>query len=323
MGLFDKKECDICGGKIGMLGNKKLSDGNMCKDCAKKLSPWFTERKQSSVSDIKAQLDYREQNKNAVSAFNVTRTIGQNTKLLIDDNNRKWTVSNSSSPLSENPDILDFSQAGSVELNINESRTEQYQNIDGERRSYNPPRYEFSYDFDAVIRVMNNPYFDHIPFSISNGYVHTGDRNMGGSAGMATSGWNVNNHGSFGSDYETREYYECVNIGNELKQAIDNMRGQGGMPQGNMGGMPQGNMGGMIPGMQNNAGFMANGNNMGGMNQGMQQQGMQTPGMQQQGMQQQGMQTQGMQQPQGGGFCQFCGSPLNGGRFCSNCGAQN
>ena len=36
MGLFDKKICDICGEKIGLLGNRKLDDGNLCKDCAKK-----------------------------------------------------------------------------------------------------------------------------------------------------------------------------------------------------------------------------------------------------------------------------------------------
>ena len=35
MGLFDKKVCDICGEKIGLLGNRKLDDGNLCKDCAK------------------------------------------------------------------------------------------------------------------------------------------------------------------------------------------------------------------------------------------------------------------------------------------------
>ena len=27
-----------------MLGNRKLEDGNLCKDCAKKLSPWFDDR---------------------------------------------------------------------------------------------------------------------------------------------------------------------------------------------------------------------------------------------------------------------------------------
>ena len=37
--VFEKKECDICGGEIGLLGNRKLDDGNLCKECAKKLSP--------------------------------------------------------------------------------------------------------------------------------------------------------------------------------------------------------------------------------------------------------------------------------------------
>ena len=50
MGLFDKKICNICGEKIGLLGNRKLDDGNLCKDCAKKLSPWFEERRHSSDS---------------------------------------------------------------------------------------------------------------------------------------------------------------------------------------------------------------------------------------------------------------------------------
>ena len=36
MGLFDKKICDICGEKIGLLGNRKLDDGNLCKDCDEK-----------------------------------------------------------------------------------------------------------------------------------------------------------------------------------------------------------------------------------------------------------------------------------------------
>lgn len=57
MGLFDKKNCDICGEKIGLLGNRKLDDGNLCKNCASKLSPWFEERRHSTVEDIKRQLD--------------------------------------------------------------------------------------------------------------------------------------------------------------------------------------------------------------------------------------------------------------------------
>ena len=59
MGLFDKKYCDICGEKIGLLGNRKLENGNLCKNCAKKLSPWFSDRRSSTVEEIKSQMAYR------------------------------------------------------------------------------------------------------------------------------------------------------------------------------------------------------------------------------------------------------------------------
>ena len=75
MGLFDnlfkKKNCDICGGEIGLLGNRKLEDGNLCKDCAAKLSPWFDGRRHSTVEEIRKQLELREANKNEVQAFHI------------------------------------------------------------------------------------------------------------------------------------------------------------------------------------------------------------------------------------------------------------
>ena len=60
--IFDKKECSVCGGEIGLLGNRKLEDGNLCKECAKKLSPWFDDRRHSTVEQIESQLKYREEN---------------------------------------------------------------------------------------------------------------------------------------------------------------------------------------------------------------------------------------------------------------------
>ena len=60
--LFEKKNCDVCGEEIKLLGNRKLEDGNLCKNCASKLSPWFDERRHSTVSQIKDQLAYREAN---------------------------------------------------------------------------------------------------------------------------------------------------------------------------------------------------------------------------------------------------------------------
>ena len=122
--LFEKKSCDICGGDIGLLGNRKLEDGNLCKNCAAKLSPWFSERRSSTVAQIQEQLDYREKNKEAVANFNTTRTLGNYTKVLLDEDNRKFLVTSASNLREANPDILDYSQVTGCKLDIDESRSE-------------------------------------------------------------------------------------------------------------------------------------------------------------------------------------------------------
>ena len=90
--LFEKKECAICGGEIGLLGNRKLEDGNCCKNCAAKLSPWFSDRRQSTVEEIKEQLAYREANQEKVAAFRVTRTLGEGMKVLLDEDDGRFMV---------------------------------------------------------------------------------------------------------------------------------------------------------------------------------------------------------------------------------------
>ena len=81
--LFEKKDCEICGGEIGLLGNRKLEDGDCCKKCAAKLSPWFDERRHSTVEQIKAQLAYREQNEAALDSFKPIKVIGENYKMFV------------------------------------------------------------------------------------------------------------------------------------------------------------------------------------------------------------------------------------------------
>lgn len=167
MGLFDKKFCDVCGEKIGLLGNRKLDDGNLCKNCAAKLSPWFNERRHSTVAQIKEQLAYREDNRNAVAAFHTTRTLGREMKVLLDEDNRKFMVTRARDLTEANPDVLDYSQVTGCDLDVQEHRTEEYkQTADGKRESYAPPRYTFSYDLDIIIHV-NHPYFDTIQFQLN------------------------------------------------------------------------------------------------------------------------------------------------------------
>lgn len=169
--LFDKKECSICGGEIGLLGNRKLEDGNMCKSCAAKLSPWFSDRRQSTVAEINDQLAYRENNQGKVAAFRITRTLGENMKVLLDEDAGLFMVTAARNLADANPDVLAFSDVTGCKLDIDEDKTEiEYKDAEGKRQSFNPKRYAYSYDFYIVINV-NNPYFNEIRFKLNSSSV--------------------------------------------------------------------------------------------------------------------------------------------------------
>ena len=220
MGLFDKKFCDICGEKIGLLGNRKLEDGNLCKNCAAKLSPWFSDRRASTVQQIKDQLDYREENRAAAAAFHTTRSFGKNVKLLQDEDAKKFTVTSASNLAEANPDILDYAQVTGCDIEIDEDRDEmKRKDADGKMVSYNPPRYEYAYDFYATIYV-NHPYFDDMRFKLNPSQVETGESPMGGAKGFT-----VIKPGMIGAAPRgVTEYNEFVKMGNEIKEAVDAMR---------------------------------------------------------------------------------------------------
>ena len=172
--LFDKKICDICGEEIGLLGNRKLEDGNCCKACAKKLSPWFTDRKQSTVEEITRQLAYREENKQVLADFQETDSFGNDfRRVLVDRPKGLFTVTPVSGDWREdNPDVLRFDQVSDVSLDVYEDRDElkrEVRNADGEieRESYTPRRYLYGYDFRVTIHVKN-PYFDEMDLKLNN-----------------------------------------------------------------------------------------------------------------------------------------------------------
>ena len=167
MGLFDKKFCDFCGGKIGLLGNRKLADGNMCKNCAEAITPYLVGRKQYSVSDMKAHLASREANKEQLAGFNATRSLGINTKVHIDDNQKLLLVTSSRRYKEENPDIVDFSQVTGCILDVVETKQEETKkDAEGKTISYTPPRYKLYYDFNITIN-FNHPWFDQIKFKVN------------------------------------------------------------------------------------------------------------------------------------------------------------
>jgi len=283
-----KKECDICGGKIGLLGNRKLDDGNCCKDCANKLSPWMTGRRKTTVEDIKQHLAYREENKRKLQQFNPSNIVGENWKVFVDPNMGAFAVSRSNNFRTENPDLILLSQVVSCEIDRQEHQEEVYmETSDGSRRSYNPPRYDYSYDFEVNIQV-NSPWFNEIKFRLNSSTI---------------------------KDRYDPAYRQYEAVGDQVRSMLlSGSRGGmgGGMPMGGMGGgMPMGGMG-------------AAGMGMGGQFQqpGFQQQPMQPMGGFQQPMQP-GFQQPMPQQPvqSGNWFCQSCGAQ-NTGVFCQSCGAR-
>lgn len=238
MGLFDKKYCDICGEKIGLLGNRKLEDGNLCKDCAKKLSPWFSDRRRSTVEDIKGQLAYREENREKAAQFRTTRSFGEDWKVLLDEDHRWFTVTRARDLAEANPDILDFDAITGCRMDIDESRTElMREDADGKDVSYVPPRYEYSYDFFLVISVRH-PYFDEMRFSLNSSSVYYEPQKLPQRAPMShapmdrPSGRPKMINASRVDPEDCAEYRKYRQMGDEICQALEQARSGGKQPAG-------------------------------------------------------------------------------------------
>ncbi len=166
--LFDKKACSICGGEIGLLGNRKLEDGNLCKECAKKLSPFMTDRRESTVEEIRQHLAYREQNARVLPTVHPTRVFGHNTKVYVDENAQKFFVTSRSNWQAENPDVINVSQVIDCRVDVKENRNELYHNDrDGKRVPFNPPRYKYEYAFWVELHI-DSPYFNEIRFELTD-----------------------------------------------------------------------------------------------------------------------------------------------------------
>ena len=181
MGLFDaiknavaEKECSICGGEAGRVFAKKLEDGFLCKECCSKLSPWFSDRRSSTVAQIQAQLDYREANKEAVANFNVTKTLNAHYKILLDEDAGNFIITNASKWRDENPDVIPLSAVTGCTWEVEETKrdvTPEPEHKEGEPEPEPIPLsqhiYEYDYDFNMTINV-NNDYFDEISFQVND-----------------------------------------------------------------------------------------------------------------------------------------------------------
>ena len=295
--LFDKKECAICGGEIGLLGNKKLEDGNMCKACASRLSPWFDDRRHSTVEQIKQQLAYREENRQRLMQFRPTQTFGEMYELKVEVNNGiplQFVIARTDDYREENADLISFRQVTSFDIDIDESETElKRRNSQGEMVSYVPARYQYSYDFYVEIHT-DCPYYDDIRFRLNRSTldletVKTG-RSKFGPKNLNPTRFKNNFKGDFDPTLypEYREYEAMCEAIEEIFRA-----GMQGMAMGGYVQQPTG---------MNAGAYMQQPVNMYAA----------PPVVEQE------MPAAVEKRPK---FCSNCGAPAEGGKFCQSCGS--
>ena len=167
MGLFDKKFCSVCGEKIGLLGNMKLADGNLCNSCRKKLSPFY-KTEGATVTDIRTHLQYREQNRAALRYFNADKVIGADQpigpdrKLCIDSHQGKFLLSVKNELEAENPDVFDLASLRDIRFYIQES-------TDSETPGGS---IDYYYTFYLTLS-LDHPFIREVEFKLNNRSVST------------------------------------------------------------------------------------------------------------------------------------------------------
>ncbi len=225
--LFEKKVCDICGGEIGLLGNRKLEDGNCCKTCARKLSPWFDDRRHSTVEQIKQQLAYREENQKKLASFRVSQVIGDYYKIYVEEVGgvpSRFFVTSDDDYMEDNPDIIEFKDLLSCVVDIDTHETElKQEDSNGNRVSYNPPRFETDYNFYIKMQIGNNPYFDDIRFKLNSSTVTLETR--GGSSGSFLGLSFTSGPVDTSSPREREQYQKYTAMCQEIEYLVQRSRG--------------------------------------------------------------------------------------------------
>jgi len=109
MGLFDKKECAICGGKVKGLFPASFGDKYVCDDCLGEVHIHDDVRSKMTVEDFLKYREFRDENQKLKAAFRATNTYNFGlflNKLFVDaENNMLCLNSDLSTTIFEAKDV--------------------------------------------------------------------------------------------------------------------------------------------------------------------------------------------------------------------------
>ena len=184
MGLFKKEACCLCGGKTGLMDKKCLS-GKVCKNCAKKMSPWFDNYKGMDKSLLEWQLSIREQDRERAASCSFNKVFGEFGVILIDEREKVFVAFPDTSSglfgsqrvvkgiedvIDLGPDIIRFSMVKDFEIHITETSREEKHTVNGKEESYNPPHILYMETFTLRLKI-DHPFITTMNIQLNNGAV--------------------------------------------------------------------------------------------------------------------------------------------------------
>ncbi len=132
MGLFKKRTCAFCGEKIGTFNRGKLfKDGELCNDCSKELSPYWSNTAHFTLSDAVEHIEKRKENtKTLKNDFHPDAYYGFRPTLFVDNEKKLFCITlggarenfgNEPRYVNENCDLFMFSQLDDTMISSSDS----------------------------------------------------------------------------------------------------------------------------------------------------------------------------------------------------------
>ena len=184
MGLFHKENCCLCGGKTGLL-DKKCQSGKVCKECAKKVSPWFSDWKNADKLLLETHLSVRKADVVMAKTGHFDKVFGEFGVILIDEAAKKFIAFPDTSKglfgsqrkvrslddvIDLGPDVINFDAVTDFEIDITEMTHEEKRTENGQQVSYFPPRFVYMETFTLRLQ-LNYPFFKSMNIQLNDGAV--------------------------------------------------------------------------------------------------------------------------------------------------------
>ena len=151
--------CVLCGEETDEEFGLEVYDGWICENCAARLSPWISEEdlELAETEDLEEQLRLREENQSLLEDFTPTRSFylpGMTEKIYLDDESRRFLITEDLNILEENPDIISLDDVTDASVAVEDDRQEIGDHL-----------YEYSYLLSVELS-LDHPYLSDLSFSL-------------------------------------------------------------------------------------------------------------------------------------------------------------